>query len=280
MLASALLDEGRMRGVEVQMCGRAELDITDGQQVRETLARLRPEIVFHTAALTRVNLCEERQQEAWRVNVSGTSNVAAGASDIGAKLIYFSTDYVFDGRLGRPYVETDRPNPINVYGQSKLRGERFVEPLRGSHIVRTSGVFGPRLGGFERNFFRAVYEQLTQSSGTIPVVDTQTTCVSYAPYLARILMALLDAQRLPPLVHLTSYGTASWFSWAQEMCRALGRDVRRIVPVRRPVDRTLRPEYSALASQDALATQLMREYTALEGIKTYAGHLTGVGYIP
>lgn len=262
------------------MFGRGEIDVTEVEQVRAAFSRLAPSIVYHTAALTRVNLCEERQQEAWRINVTGTANVAAAAAESGAKLVYFSTDYVFDGQSGRPYVETDRPNPLNVYGQSKLRGERFVEQVRNAHIVRTSGVFGPRLGGFERNFFRAIYEQLTQGSEQIRVVDTQVTCVTYAPYLARILTALLDADRLPALVHLTSYGAASWYGWACELARVLGRDVRRIIPTRSPSDRIRRPEYSVLGTKDQLAAELVRDFSSNEGIRTYAGHLTGVGYVP
>lgn len=268
-----------MRGLDTYMLGRDQLDITDSRAVEDAVSRIKPHIVFHTAALTRVNLCEERPEEAWRVNVTGTANVCSAAAAAGSRLVYFSTDYVFDGRRSRPYLETDRPNPINEYGRSKLRGERCVEQMAGGHIVRTSGVFGPRLGGFERNFFRAIYEQLSQSSDPLYVIDSQVTAVTYAPYLARMLSALLDAGRLPPLLHLTCSGSASWFSWAVHMARALGRDPRRIVAVRRHADRTPRPAYSVLGSKDEMASQLMLEYPAAEGIKTYAGQLSGVGYM-
>jgi dTDP-4-dehydrorhamnose reductase len=280
MLASALLEEGRVRGVDVHMLGRSELDITDADAVRRTCERLRPAMVFHTAALTKVNLCEERPQEAWRVNASGTSNVAAAAKECEALLVYFSTDYVFNGSKLQPYLESDEQRPLNAYGNSKLRGERFAMQCPRHMVVRTSGIFGPRLGGFERNFFRSIYEQLTQSNGDVSVTGAQTTCVAYAPYLARMVMAVLEYEAPPPLVHLVCHGSANWSSWAVMLARMLNQDTRRIVSDAGGRASVKRPAYSVLASANPRVNHLMQEYTAFEGLKTYVGQLTGRGYQP
>jgi dTDP-4-dehydrorhamnose reductase len=251
------------------LLSRLELDITNPEQVSYLVGRYNPEILFHTAALTKVNYCEEHSEEAMLINKRGTANVAAAAQAAQAKLIYFSTDYVFQGSGEVPIEEGEAPVPLNVYGASKLAGEQSVAGYGQGHIVRTSGVFGQRTDGTERNFFRAILEKLTQSDDTIEVVDDQFTCITYAPHLASMLLELLP-DRLPKLVHMTSRGADSWYGWARQVAAAAGLDPVRIVPV--PTDASSpvqRPRYSVLGSRYAEVAKLIGQHPATSGIADY-----------
>ncbi len=270
MLGSALAEALCSHGYAVALSPRSLLRLDDLDRL-QALARLaRPELVLHTAALTRVNYCQSHPDEALSVNGAGTASVVHAAREVGAQLVFFSTDYVFDGGKSEPWLESDTPRPINVYGESKLAGEREVLAYRHSHVVRTSGVFGPRCDGRpERNFFRAIAEQLLRRQ-PLDVVSSQTTAVTYAPHLAAMLLALLEAG-LPRIVHLTSGGTDSWYGWARRAAELLGVEGALIRPRERPGDgdATPRPRLSVLGSEIAGVADLTRQYSALTGIAEY-----------
>ena len=144
MLGSVLLPclqpEHQVYGVD-----QKDFDIGEESAVERAFRELRPEFVFHLAAYTDVDGCEANPAKAEQVNSVGTRNVARACAEIGAGLLYVSTDYVFDGRGNRPYREDDAPNPLSVYGLTKLRGERYVQALVARHmIVRSSWLYGPR----------------------------------------------------------------------------------------------------------------------------------------
>jgi dTDP-4-dehydrorhamnose reductase len=269
MLGSALADEATARGHAVTLLSRQELDVTHARQAAYSLREHQPELVFHTAALTKVNYCEEHPEEAQHVNVQGTAHVTAAAAELGARLVYFSTDYVFDGSGSEPILEDAAPAPLNAYGESKLAGERHVADYEYGHIVRTSGVFGRRHDGAERNFFRAVFDRLAQTDGAIEVVDDQRTCVSFAPHLAAMLLGLVEAG-LPRLLHLTSAGENSWHGWARELAQAAGFDPARFLPV--PTDASSpvrRPHCSVLGSRHPVVQALISQHPATQGIAEY-----------
>jgi dTDP-4-dehydrorhamnose reductase len=273
MLGSALEAASLRRGHEVTVHSTPD-DVTDADAVRSWMV-WQPELVFHTAALTKVNYCEEHPHEAERVNGEGTRNVVEAAAEIGARLVYFSTDYVFPGGAAEPVVEGAAPKPLNAYGASKLSGEVHVAASELGHIVRISGVFGPRDNGQERNFFRAIYEKLTAGTGPIEVVDDQFTAVSYAPHLAEMLFSLLP--ELPKETHLTSAGQNSWYGWARELVRAAGAAESRIVPV--PTDSgspVVRPRYSVLGTRHLHVANIIRQYPAINGIAAYVQYLRGL----
>ncbi len=201
------------------------------------------DLVLHAAAWTDVDGAEADPASAWAVNVEGTRRAAA----LGAPLVYFSTDYVFDGGKGRPYVESDPPNPLSVYGQTKLAGEQEV---RGGWIVRTSWLFAP----WGRNFLRTILA-LGRERPEVAVVDDQRGSPTYAVHLAQAVRQVVDLA--PGIYHLAGEGEASWADLAQAVLEEAGLPCR----VRRASTAELgrpapRPAYSVLRSQHRQAPRL------------------------
>jgi len=275
MVASALAAAAEHFGFTAQVLPRVECDITDADAVKRQLGAARPAWIMHTAALTRVNYCEQHHDEAFAVNAEGTAHVVAAAQELNARLVYFSTDYVFDGCKREPWLESDPPHPLNTYGLSKLAGEQVVQHYARGHVVRTSGVFGPRADDQpERNFFRALVPRLRNSAGNPEVVSDQHTAVTYAPDLAEMVLRLLPGQ-LPPLVHLTSSGSNSWYHWARLAAAALKLDPEQITPVTTAArgDPTPRPGYCVLGTEYEAAQELIAAHPAPAAVATYVRQL-------
>jgi dTDP-4-dehydrorhamnose reductase len=223
------------------------LDVTDLDRVREMMTRYKPVAVVHAAALTHVDGCESRRSEALRINALGTQNIALACQEVDAALVYLSTDYVFDGTKEAPYAEWDMPNPINVYGQSKLAGEMVVrELLRKFYIVRTSGLYG-RHG---RNFIMSILEGAQQSASLDVVVDQQTL-PTYTVDLANAIARLVRT-RCYGTYHITNTADQgiTWSDWAEQILRLLSFSHVRVNPVSSTnLDRPARrPSNSVLAS--------------------------------
>ena len=270
MLGSALADALCAHGYAAFLSPRSLLALDDRDRLRAFARQSQPDLVLHTAALTRVNYCQSHPDEALLLNGAGTANVVHAAREVGAQLVFFSTDYVFDGSKAEPWTESDTPGPINAYGESKLAGERAALSYQRGHVLRTSGVFGPRCDGTaERNFFRAIAEKLLRGQ-PLEVVCDQTTAVTYAPQLAAMLLAMLQAG-MPRIVHLTSGGGDSWYGWARHAAELLGLEAADIRPCEHQDrdDATPRPRYSVLGSEIPIAADLARRYSALAGIAEY-----------
>ena len=204
---------------EVAGAASASVDVRSWRQVRDWIAASRPQVVIHGAAMTDVDGCESRIEDAFAVNALGTRHVARAARLIGAKLVYISTNFVFDGKLDRPYHEFDDPAPISVYGASKLAGEREALAAHPDcYVVRTAMVYDET----GRNFVNTMRRLMTERD-EISVVNDQFGNPTYAPDLARGLIELLDS-RPPGIYHLTNNGSASWFDWALEINRIGGFD--------------------------------------------------------
>ena len=273
-LASALARFAPEYGWTPRMCGRDVLDITQPSQVHQQVEQLKPSLIFHTAALTRVNYCEGHREEAFQVNSEGTANVVAAAREVDARLIYFSTDYVFDGTKQGPWVESDEPNAVNVYGASKFLGEEHVRAYPQGHVVRTSGVFGPRTAGQpERNFFQAIIHKLSTGQ-PVEVVTDQRTCVTYTHHLAELVFELLSSS-LPTIVHLTSSGVDSWYGWAQQAAIAAGYEPAQVIPIMsaKHGSPVVRPANCELASIHDQASALMACRTGAAGLRAYVAKL-------
>lgn len=207
--------------LEIVGLGRAELDVTDPGQCRETIRAIRPDAVIHCAAYTKVDQAESEQDEAYRVNAEGTRNAALAAEQIGAKFVYISTDYVFDGTSNRPCREDDPPNPLSVYGKTKLAGERFVRKLSSRHfIVRTSWVFGP----YGSNFVKTMLK-LAEERDVIRVVDDQIGSPTYTRDLAQFLLELVKTDHYG-IWHASNSGACSWYEFARAIFEEKGLNVR------------------------------------------------------
>lgn len=210
-------------GWDVVACDRATLDVADRDQVLGAICSTQPDVVVHAAAWTDVDGCEGDPDRAYRVNALGTRHVAEGARRAGARVCYLSTDYVFDGTLDRPYHEWDEPNPLSVYGRSKLAGERELGP--GDTVVRTSWVCG-RAG---RNFVKTVLARAAAGQ-PLRVVDDQVGCPTFADDLAAVVRRLVVARR-PGVHHVTNQGATSWYRFAAAIVAAAGLDPGLVFPI-------------------------------------------------
>ena len=211
-------------GWTVVACDHASLDVADREQVLQAVGTAAPDAIVHAAAWTDVDGCQLDPDRAYRVNALGTRHVAEAARLVGARVTYLSTDYVFDGTAPRPYHEWDAPNPLSVYGRSKLGGEA---ELAGSGsdgtVVRTSWV----CGRYGRNFVKTV---LARASAGQPLrmVDDQHGCPTFAEDLAQMVRRLVVA-RMPGTYHVTNQGATTWYQFACDIVAAAGLDAAALV---------------------------------------------------
>jgi len=198
---------------QVVALGHEDLDVSDPARVDRVITRERPGAVINCAGWTNVDGAEESEREASVINAQGAGFVADAANRAGAKVLYISTDYVFDG-TGGPYGESDDPNPINAYGRTKLAGERATALVNGrSFIVRTSWLFGPHGGNFVETMLR-----LGQDGGPVVVVHDQVGCPTYTGHLAVGLLRLIDSAAYG-IHHMSCEGSCSWYEFALEIFR-------------------------------------------------------------
>lgn len=231
-----------VRGVDID-----DFDLTDAPAVRSALAEHRPGIVVHCGAWTDVDGCERDPARAFEQNARATGHVAAACADIGASLVYISTDFVFDGSKGEPYTEFDQPNPLSAYGASKLAGEHLVQSLVPQHyIVRSAWLYGVK----GRHFVRAILEK-SVGKDEIDVVADQFGSPTYARDLAHALVDIIvPAAVVPGIYHVVNGGACSWAELAAEALRLAGRPTR-VRPISSTAwpSPTRRPPYSALRSR-------------------------------
>jgi dTDP-4-dehydrorhamnose reductase len=214
-------------GHAVVVLGRADLDLTDGAAIQPRLAAIHPDVVINAAAYNKVDEAEQRPDLAFAVNAAAPGHIGRACAALGARLIHVSTDYVFDGSLGRPYAEDGLPAPLGMYGASKLAGEHLVQAYAGEHalIVRTSAVFGMAGEGAGKggNFVRAILRQ-AGAQHPLRVVDDQTTSPTYALDLARAIVSLAETNACG-LVHVTNGGSCTWHQFACAILELTGLDV-------------------------------------------------------
>jgi len=204
---------------------RPEYEITDSGVI-PAIASLAPEVVIHAAALTNVDDCELNPDAAYLVNALGTRNVALACQGCGAAMVYISTDYVFDGQKGEPYLEFDEPNPINVYGRSKLAGERCVQALLHKfYIVRTAWLYS-RTGD---NFVKKVL-RLADERDELSMVTNEVGSPTYAPDLAAAITQLIR-HPLYGIYHLTNQGCCSRYEFAKKILEFAGKGDFPIHPI-------------------------------------------------
>ena len=213
----------RVWGTRSALCGsdlvcltHADIEITDRQSVVSVLGDVEPDIVINTAGFLRVDECEKVPATAVDVNALGARQVAEWCRDNGALLVQLSTDYVFDGCKREPYREDDRAEPVNAYGLSKLMGECFVRYLLPeSHlIVRTSGLFGPAGSTNKGGNFIETMLRLAGAGKALRVVDDQVFSPTYAPDLAEVMLALIEAGATG-VFHVSNSGCTSWYEFAR-----------------------------------------------------------------
>jgi len=223
-----------------------EIDIRVEKETIAKIGALHPEVIFHLAAFTQVDACESETEKAFAVNAEGTKHVALGAVGCGAKVVFLSTDYVFDGEKKVAYREDDPPGPLNVYGQSKWQGEQYLQRLtEDALIVRTQWLYGK----FGSNFVTAILRQAKERQ-ELRIVADQTGSPTYTVDLARALSALTQ-QDLRGVFHVVNSGSCTWYEFGRTILQLAGRSEVRVVPVsseeiHRPARR---PPFSVLSCQ-------------------------------
>lgn len=199
---------------EVRALSHQELDICDLAAVRQALAAFRPRVVINTAAFHRVDDCEREAERAFAVNFEGVRNLCLACRPVSVVLLHISTDYVFSGEERRPYLETDPPGPVNVYGLSKLAGEMAVLfSLERYFIVRTSGLFGAAGASGKGGNFVTTMLRRAQEGQPLRVVDDQRLSPTYTRHLAAKIAWLLTTEAYG-LYHVTNSDSCTWYELA------------------------------------------------------------------
>jgi len=258
-LGSALMREYREK-FDVTGFNHAQLDLSDHAQLREKLGTCDIDLLINTAAFANVDLCETQREEAFRINAEAPRVLAEICRDKNAKLIHFSTDYVFDGEKREPYTEDDVAKPISVYGESKWEGEKLVLQTHGHLVVRVSWVFGPDRPSFIDGMIKRARE-----SDQVDAIADKISTPTYTRDIAQALPQFFDSDVPGGILHFASSGECSWqeyAQWAIDCCHAEGVPLKATtVEPRRMSDMknwiAPRPVYSVLSTA---------KYTALTGI--------------
>jgi dTDP-4-dehydrorhamnose reductase len=242
-LGQDVLLELERKGHQAIGTDRDQLDITNEGDVLAFISDVKPDVILHCAAYTNVDAAEEDEEAAYQVNGIGTKNLALAAKQIGAKILYISTDYVFNGTASEPY-EVDQPTePLGAYGRTKLAGEEFVQEILEKYfIVRTAWVFG----AYGHNFVKTML-RLGKERGEVGVVHDQVGSPTYTVDLAKFMVELMETEKFG-IYHATNSGVCSWYEFAVEIFNQAGLNVK-VNPVTteqfpRPA---ARPKYSVLS---------------------------------
>lgn len=198
-------------GITLAACGSGELDITDGQAVARAVTAHAPNVIINAAAYTAVDKAEEEAERAFLVNGQGAANLAQAARDGGRRLIHISTDFIFDGRQSSPYRPGDRPNPLGIYGKSKLSGEEQILAItkgKDTAIIRTAWIYSSHGHNFVKTILRLLGER-----EALAVIDDQIGTPTWAKGLAQAVWAVA-LQGIDGVHHWTDAGVASWYDFA------------------------------------------------------------------
>jgi dTDP-4-dehydrorhamnose reductase len=209
-------------GDNVFPLSHTEVEITNIDSVAKCLKAIRPALIVNTAAFTNVPLCETCKDEAFLINAEGAKNVACIARDIRARLFHISTDYVFDGKGKRPYVESDKTGPISVYGATKLAGENFIKAVAERYcILRVSGIYGkhPCRGKSGDNFVEMML-RYAREKDEVRVVDDEILTPTATVEIARQIVVLKETEDFG-IFHATAEGHCSWYEFAREIFRVM-----------------------------------------------------------
>jgi dTDP-4-dehydrorhamnose reductase len=239
-----------------------ELDITDEAQTNRVITNYNPDVVVHCAAYTAVDKAEDERELCYNVNVLGTKYVAAACKEIDAKMLYISTDYVFDGEGNQPFEVTDKPNPINYYGKTKYEGELEVQNLLDKYfIIRISWVFGVNGNNFIKTMLR-----LAKERDEISVVADQIGSPTYTYDLTKLIVEMLQTEKYG-IYHATNEGYCSWYDFACEIFRQAGLDVQ-VKPIKTEdyITKAKRPKNSRLSKRKLVQQGLC-------GLKEWKGAL-------
>ncbi len=223
-----------------------EIDIQEKRSTVTKIKNLKPNVIVHLAAYTDVDGCELNEKKAFAVNAEGTKHVALAAAACGAEVVTLSTDYVFDGKKERPYLEEDPPNPLNVYGRSKWKGEQYVQELvKDALIVRTQWLYGKH----GKNFVASILRQAREKE-VLSVVNDQVGSPTYTLDLSRAI-ALLIEREAHGIFHIANSDSCTWYHYARTILELSGIEGVKVVPIssKKLASPAVRPAYSVLDTE-------------------------------
>lgn len=232
--------------IDVRAYGHRDLDLTDDKSIAETVAREQPTVIVNCAAFTDVDGAEEQAETALAVNAFAVRALARAAVGVGATLVHYSTDFVFDGAASRPYVEDDEPSPKSVYAMSKLLGEWFARDVPRHYVLRVESLFG---GAQRHSSVDVIVDALLEGRAPRVFVD-RTVSPSFVVDVARATRHLLETDAAPGIYHCVNTGMVTWQDLAAEAARVLNAEAR-FVPVRIadvPL-KAARPQFCALSNE-------------------------------
>jgi dTDP-4-dehydrorhamnose reductase len=273
-LGSDLVAAFSENGDAVSALTHTDIEISELPSVSRVLEGIRPQVIVNTAAMHHVENCEREPEKAFAVNAVGPRNLALVARDLDAVLLHVSTDYVFDGSKGSPYLEEDNPRPLNVYGVTKLAGEHFVGATTAKHfVIRTSGLYGKSpcraKGGL--NFIELMLK-LAKERGEVRVVDNEVVSPTSTAELAQQIVRLSRSDCYG-LYHATAEGSCSWYEFAREIFAITDTPVRLKVaaPDEFPA-KVARPKYSVLENRALKSHGLNAFKPWQDGLHKYLGN--------
>lgn len=257
-----LLDE---KGVKYVSTDAKEMDITDAQETMDYITNLKPTVIYHCAAYTAVDKAEDEGKALdEKINVDGTRNVALAAKEVGATLVYISTDYVFDGKLKDGEYAVDAPiNPLNEYGRTKALGEKAVQEIMDDYyIIRTSWVFGK----YGHNFVFTM-QKLAETRDELTIVNDQFGRPTWTRTLAEFMYFVIDQKAPFGIYHLSNDNACSWYEFAKEILKDTDVKVLPVTSEQFPQKAT-RPQYSVmdLSKAKALGFHIPTWQEALQGM--------------
>ena len=207
---------------EVTGLNHSDIEITDIDNTRKVLAAIRPDLLINTAAYHVVPQCEKTPDQAFLVNGIGTLNLASVTNDLGSRFLHYSTDYVFDGKKGKPYREDDPCNPLNVYGVTKLSGEQFaLNYTDKSYVIRISGIYGKVPCRAKGGNFITTMLKLAREKPEVRVVQDEILTPTPTYHIAKNTAALIEKEAYG-LYHMTCEGEVSWYEFARAIWETLG----------------------------------------------------------
>ncbi len=249
-----------------------EIDIRNEEETITKIEAVQPTVVINVAGYTDVDGCESNEEEAFAVNANGMKHIAKGAGRCGAKAVYLSTDYVFDGKKGSPYVEEDPPHPINLYGLSKWRGEQAALELdRQGLVIRTQWLYGK----YGKNFVTAILRQVREKK-VLTIVEDQIGSPTYTVDLSKAIVALIR-KGASGVFHVANRDSCSWYEFGKTILHLTGMKEVKVLPIssKELNRRAVRPSYSALSSEKFTQTTGIVLRPWVEALRDFLAQLNG-----
>jgi dTDP-4-dehydrorhamnose reductase len=220
-LGTELVNQFTLQGLDVVGLTHEDVEISDIDQLKKVLSSVKADIVVNTSAYHNVPLCEENPDISFKVNGIGALNLAKLSNDLHYKLVHYSTDYVFDGKKGEPYIETDQPNPLNIYALTKLDGETLIRNYCDNYfILRISGIYGKTVCRAKGGNFINTMQKAARERDVVKVVRDEILTPTSVEEIAKSTYSLMQTDAYD-LYHMTCNGQCSWYEFAEVIFREL-----------------------------------------------------------